>query len=185
MANYRRWHRPWGAYFLTLVTHERMRLFRDSRARELLHEAIAHVRRNWPMTIHEAVLLPDHLHLLCAIPAEEQDYSTRVRLIKHRFTRAWLASGGREGRSTASRQNRGIRGVWQKRFHEHTIRNQREFRQHVTYVHMNPVKHGFVRRPIDWPWSTFHKHVRQGLLPPDWMGPMDLPYIGESRDEVW
>jgi len=185
MANYRRRHRPWGAYFLTLVTHRRMPLFWNPRARELLHEAIEHVRKAWPLTIHEAVLLPDHMHLFCGIPDDEQDYSLRVRLIKHRFTRAWLASGGMEGRSTLSRERRGIRGVWQKRFYEHTIRNQHEFHKHVVYVHMNPVKHGLVKRPIDWPWSTFHRHVRQGLLPPDWMGPVDLPNIGDCCDEVW
>ena len=172
-------------YFLTLVTHERRPLFSQADARRLLREAIEHVRQRWPMDVHEMVLLPDHLHLLCEIPDEQQDYSTRIRLIKHRFTRAWLDGGRQEGPSSASRQLRGLRGVWQKRFYEHTIRNQREFRRHVVYVHMNPVKHDLVQRAIDWPWSTFHRHVQEGLLPPDWAGPTELPGIGDCDGEAW
>jgi putative transposase len=137
------------------------------------------------MTIHEMVLLPDHLHLLCSIDDAGQDYSTRIRLIKKRFTHSWLSSGGHEGPTTASRKQRGIRGVWQKRFYEHTIRNQKEMRAHVVYVHMNPVKHGLTKQPIDWPWSTFHRHVDAGLLPADWMGPVDLPGIGDCDNEIW
>jgi putative transposase len=151
----------------------------------LLHDAIDKTQIDWPMTIHEMVLLPDHLHLLCSIDDAKQDYSTRIRVIKKRFTRAWLASGGHEGPATASRQQRGIRGVWQKRFYEHTIRNQSEMRAHVAYVHMNPVKHGLVTQPKDWPWSTFHRHVKEGMLPPDWMGPTELASVGEYDSEIW
>jgi putative transposase len=149
MSNYRRWHREWAAYFLTLVTHQRMPIFAQSSARTLLRKAIEHVAAAWPLTIHETVLLPDHLHMLCTIPSEEQDYSLRIRLTKHRFAHAYLAASGAEGPSTASRVRCGVRGIWQKRFYEHTIRNQREYRQHVVYIHMNPVKHGLAARAID------------------------------------
>lgn len=183
MSNYRRSHLPWGAYFLTLVTHERYPLFREEQARQYLHDAIDKTRIDWPMTIHEMVLLPDHLHLLSSIDDPEQDYSTRIRLIKKQFTHAWLENGGYEGPATPSRKQRSIRGVWQKRFYEHTIRNQKELLAHVVYTHMNPVKHGLVERPVDWPWSTFHRHVKEGLLPPDWMGPIDLPGVGKCDNE--
>jgi len=137
------------------------------------------------MEIHATVLLPDHMHILCGIPDEQQDYSTRIRLIKKRFTQAYLQAGGAEGPTSGSRLQRSIRGVWQKRFHEHTIRNQRELRQHVAYIHMNPVKHGLVARPTDWPWSSLHRYIREGLLPEDWTGPMELPGIGDCDSEVW
>ena len=185
MADYRRTHIPWGAYFLTIATHERYPLFHDARARVFLREAVEKTQTDWPMTIHEMVLLPDHIHLLCGIDSEDQDYSTRIRIIKKRFTHAWLANGGAEGASTSSRRRRGIRGVWQKRFYEHTIRNQREFRDHVVYIHMNPVKHGLAKRPIDWPWSTFHRHVAKGDLPADWEGATGLRGIGEYDNEIW
>mgnify|MGYP001144185751 CR=1 FL=1 len=185
MGNYRRWRRPWGCYFLTLATARRRPLFRSPATRTLLRQAFRKTLCNWPMDIWEFVLLPDHLHLLCSVPNDAQDYSTPIRLVKHRFTRTWLANGGSEAPRTASSRRRGIRGVWQKRFYEHTIRNQREYRAHVAYVHMNPVKHGLVERPADWPWSTFQRHVREGLLPADWTGPCELPGVGECTGEVW
>ncbi len=131
------------------------------------------------------VLLKDHFHLLCGIPNDDQDYSTRIRLIKRRFTHAYLRNGGTEGETTQSRERRNVRGIWQKRFYEHTIRNQREYNQHVEYIHMNPVKHGLVSRPTDWPWSSLHRYIRQGLLEPDWFGSADLPGIGECDNEIW
>jgi putative transposase len=185
VPNYRRWHRTWGSYFITIATHERYPIFRDARARLLLGRAFRETAANWPLTVHELVLLPDHLHLLCSIPDDEQDYSTRIRLIKKRFTRAWLAGDGREGGQSPSRRRRGIRGVWQKRFYEHTIRNERGFRDHVVYIFMNPVKHGLVTRVVDWPWSTFQRHVAQGDLAPDWSGPTELRGVGECAAEVW
>ena len=88
MPNYRRRHHEWGCYFLTVVTNKRHPLFRDPHARELLKKAIQDTLATQPMTIHEMVLLPDHLHILCSLPEPKQDYSTRIRLIKKRFTRA-------------------------------------------------------------------------------------------------
>lgn len=185
MGNYRRWHIPWGAYFLTLATHERRRLFDLALARHLLGQAIRATLLDWPMTIHATVLLPDHLHLLCTLSEADQDYSLRIRLIKKRFTHAWLACGGSEGPTTPSRLQRGIRGVWEKRFYEHTIRNQREWRDHVDYIHMNPVKHGLAKSPVDWPWSSFHRFVREGQISPEWMGSTELHGAGECDCEIW
>ena len=58
--------------------------------------------------------------------------------------------------------------VWQRRLWEHTIRDASDFSRHVDYVHYNPVKHGYVAAPVDWPYSSFHRFVRQGILLPDW-----------------
>ena len=184
MPNYRRRHHEWGCYFLTVVTNKRHPLFRDPHARELLKKAIQDTLATQPMTIHEMVLLPDHLHILCSLPEPKQDYSTRIRLIKKRFTRAWLAVGGREKTVSTSRQARGERGIWQRRFYEYTVKSQADYRSHVVYMHMNPVKHGLADCPLDWPWSTFHRHVQQGTLPHDWRGPIDLPGAGEYDQEI-
>ncbi len=170
---------------MTIVTHERYPLFSDSTARNVLGRAMRATFADYPTTIHEMVLLPDHLHVLCSVPDESQDYSKRIQQIKRRFTRAWLSAGGREGHCSASKQRRGSRGIWQKRFYEHTIRNQREFRDHVVYALMNPVKHKLVPRAVDWPWSTFHQHVRNGALDEDWCGPVELPGVGDCDNEVW
>ena len=185
MPWYRRNHRAWGSYFLTLVTQDRYPLFRDSAARRMLREAMRATLADHPMTIHEMVLLPDHMHILCGIPDEGQDYSLRIQQIKRRFTRAWLAAGGAERPRSPSRIRRGQRGVWQKRFYEHTIRHEREFRDHVVYVLMNPVKHGLVTHAANWPWSTIHRHLRKGTLTADWCGPTELRRVGEPKGEVW
>jgi putative transposase len=185
MPRYRRSHCEWGTYFLTLVTHERHPLFREAVARDLLHQSMRATFAVYPMNVHEMVLLPDHLHMLCTMPEDDSDYSLRIKHIKRRFTRAWLKAGGHEGPRNASRRRAGERGIWQRRFYEHTIRNQREYRDHVAYVHMNPVKHKLVTRPVDWPWSTFHRHVKEGLLEDDWCGPTDLRGVGECDNEVW
>ena len=131
------------------------------------------------------VLLPDHLHMLCSVPDETQDYSKRIQQIKRRFTRAWVAIDGHDGPRSASMIRRGQRGVWQKRFYEHTIRNEREFRDHVAYTWINPVKHKWVERAADWPWCTIQRRLRAGTVPEDWCGPTELRGVGESVGEVW
>jgi putative transposase len=91
------------------------------------------------------------------LPPDDADFSNRWRIIKRRFTDA-----------TASRANG--RAPWQSRFWEHTIRDDRDFAAHVDYAHFNPVKHGLASRVRDWPYSSFHRYVRQGILPADWAG---------------
>ena len=185
MPYYRRSHEDGAVYFLTVVTHQRRTWFGSALGRRLLGEAIRATLADRPADVRAIVLLPNHVHTLWLLPPGDVDYSTRIRLIKRRFTRAWLAPGGQEGPSTPSRQHRGIRGVWQKRFYEHTIRNSEDYVNHMTYIHMNPVKHDLVARPIDWPWSSFHRYLRQGEYPPDWMGPLDIPGIGDCDSEIW
>ena len=69
---------------------------------------------------------------------------------------------------TASRVARGESGLWQRRFWEHQIRDDDDFARHADYIHWNPVKHGHARRAADWPYSTFHRHAREGIYPDDW-----------------
>ena len=114
------------------------------------------------------VLLPDHLHTIWSLPPDDADYSIRWKHIKGSFTHAWLAEGNIDGPVRPGQACEGRRGVWQPRFMEHTIRDEDDFIAHVEYVHYNPVHHGLVAYPHQWPWSTFHRYVRQGVYQQNW-----------------
>jgi putative transposase len=118
--------------------------------------------------IDAIVVLPDHLHIMMALPDGDPDFSTRLSLIKRRFTDGLAAAN-----VPAPRLANGERALWQRRFWEHTIRDEQDFARHVDYIHFNPVKHDLVTRVRDWPHSSFHRYVRLGLLPEDWGG--DVP----------
>ena len=115
--------------------------------------------------------MPDHLHMLWTLPPGDTDFSTRVRLIKHFTTRATRRVGQDppDIKQSASRQKKGERPVWQRRFWEHVVRDEDEFARLCDYVHYNPIKHGYSRCPHTWPYSSFHRFVRAQLYPPDWL----------------
>jgi len=175
MPNYRRRRQEGGCFFLTVVTCGRAPLFGDGQARALLRKVMRHVAASRPWTTEAIVLLPDHWHVLWRLPAGDTDYSGRVSRIKRAFTEEWLRRGGPEQRVTAAQRRRRRRGVWQVKFWEHTIRDARDFKMHLDYIHANPVKHGLVERPVDWPWSSFHRWVKAGEYAADWTGRTDLP----------
>ena len=112
------------------------------------------------------VILPDHLHCVWRLPDGDADYSTRWSLIKATFSRS-LARGERR---SASRIKRGERGIWQRRFWEHCLRDENDYARHVDYIHWNPVKHGHVDRATDWAYSSFHRYVARGVYASDWGG---------------
>ncbi len=178
MPQYRRWRVEGGMYFLTVVTHERCPIFAEGWARRLLRRAIAEARKLRPFEIVAVVLMPDHFHMLCQLPDGDDDFSTRLGSIKHAFTRAYLTAGGQEGATSAGRQRHRNRGVWQKRFHEHCIRDDRDFTRHVEYIHYNPVKHGRVDSPAKWPWSSFHRYVKLGFYGKGWCDPTKAKELG-------
>ena len=162
-------------FFFTLVAHRRRPLFAADWTRQLLRQAIEATRQLRPWTTEAVVLLPHHLHMLWRLPEGDADYSGRIAAIKKRFTRAYLAGGGAEGELSASQRRQRCRGVWQKRFWEHRIRDARDFQMHVDYIHANPVKHGLCERPNNWPFSTFARFVEKGWYESDWCGHVDLP----------
>jgi putative transposase len=180
MTDYRRWRVGGGTYFFTVVTHERRPFLTDERSRRCLREAFRAVRARRPFTVDAIVLLPDHLHAIWSLPAGDFDYSTRWQLIKRRFTKLYLAAGGGESPRSASRIAKGERGCWQRRYFEHTCRDDVDKKRCADYLHVNPLKHGLVRRVIDWPWSSFHRYVRLGEYSPDWGG-ADVWYGDEWR----
>jgi len=175
MPNYRRSRREGGSFFLTLVTHQRRPILTTPSGRKFLHDAIASVEAARPFDLRGIVLIPDHLHLIMGLPQGDADYSTRIGLIKKAFTKAYLAAGGTEGQNTESRRRHRVRGIWEKRFWEHTIRDHKDFVFHLEYIHRNPVKHKLVQRSVDWPWSSFHRYVNLGWYSPDWRGREHLP----------
>ncbi len=130
-----------------------------------LRAAFRRARRERPFAIDAIVVLPDHLHAVLTLPPADTDYSGRWRLIKTLFSNRVIAAGG-----LTKRHRNDELALWQRRFWEHTIRNEADFARHVDYIHINPVKHGLVSRVRDWPHSSFHRYVRQGLLPQDWAG---------------
>jgi putative transposase len=109
---------------------------------------------------------PYHVHMLWRLPDGDGDYATRWRLIKSHFTRRW--PGSRDYPATLSRQSKGERSVWQRRYWEHLIRDEVDWRRHVDYIHYNPVKHGLARAPGAWQFSSFHIYMKQGYYPLDW-----------------
>ena len=166
MPDYRRvWHEG-GTYFFTVNLLHRHGNDLLTREHALLRETVRNVRRAHPFEIHGWVTLPDHLHCVIELPAGDADFATRWRLIKLNFSKALPRA---EPRSQV-RVRRGERGIWQRRFWEHLIRDDTDYQAHMAYVHINPVKHGLVKRVADWPYSTFHRLVNTGVYPLDWAG---------------
>jgi putative transposase len=163
MAEYRRWYTTGGTFFFTVVTQDRVTVFRDPQAVHLLGDVLRRVRTRSPFRTLAIVVLPDHSHCVWSLPRGDSNYSGRWRWIKGAFTEQWLAAGGEETAVLcASRVRRGEHGVWQRRFWEHQIRDEADLERHVDYIHYNPVKHGYAARPADWPWSSFSQHVALG-----------------------
>ncbi|HEY5790602.1 MAG TPA: transposase [Gammaproteobacteria bacterium] len=167
MPDYRRDYSG-NCWFFTVVTAGRERLFTAPQARDALREALAHCRERYPFTVDAWVLLPDHLHAVWTLPQADRDYSRRWSLLKRRFTQGFRRAAGAATAATAA-------GYWQRRFWAHRIDDEADFRAHVDYVHFNPVRHGLAQRVCDWPWSTFHRYVRAGILPQGWGGGLALP----------
>jgi len=168
MSWYRRWRKPGGLYFFTAVTYNRLPILTSDAARPLLRKALEGTQEERPFEILAMVLLPDHLHTLWRLPPGDDAYPTRWRLVKSRFTRSLLESGYREPHLTRSRQSRHEHGVWQRRGWEHVIRGEDDWKNHFDYIHYNPVKHGLVLSPRDWPYSTFPKYVALGEYEEQW-----------------
>jgi putative transposase len=170
---YRRATVPGASYFFTLITYQRQRLFSDPSNVERWHRAVAKVQRARPFVVEAEVVMPDHLHIIWTLPETEADYATRIWLIKTAFTKGQLSRIG-FGTVNESRARKGERNVWQRRYWEHVIRDEKDFQAHVDYIHINPVKHGLVERPCDWPHSTFGIWLERGVYDP-WWGSDDMP----------
>ena len=176
MTNYRRNFLPGASYFFTVnLADRRLRLLTENIG--ALRFAFRETRARHPFAIDAIVILPDHLHAIWTLPEGDADFALRWRLIKSGFSRA-LPRGEA---ISQSRAEKGERGIWQRRYWEHTLRDEADFARHMDYIHFNPVKHGHVTRVRDWPHSSFHRIVRLGICPPDWAG--DAGEIGAGFGE--
>jgi putative transposase len=177
MVRYRRNVVPGGTYFFTVALADRTSsaLVDNVTALRMAFRIARHER---PFTIEAIVILPDHLHAIWTLPSGDSDFSGRWKRIKAYFTHRLVAAG-----VPVKRHRNGEYALWQRRFWEHTIRDEIDFERHVNYIHFNPLKHGLVSRVRDWPYSSFHRYARQGLVPCDWAGDVDEPGMnfGERR----
>ena len=160
---YRRANVPGATYFFTVNIGDRKSSLLVENI-DLLKESIRRVKNAHLFEIDAMVVLPDHLHAIWTLPPDDADFATRWSLIKARFSRGLP----KIERISESRKSKGERGIWQRRYWEHLIHDGEDFAHHVDYIHFNPVKHGYVERAANWPHSSIHRFVRDGLIPPDW-----------------
>ncbi len=185
MPEYRRGRIKGGTYFFTLVTQDRQPILTDAEVRKALREGIEEVRQSLPFIIEAWVLLPDHLHTIWTLPEGDANYQARWAITKRAVTKRCISKVSEKNqinmvRKThptyldntlcASMQKRQEGGFWQRRFWEHVIRDEADFHRYLDYLHWNPVKHGYVKTPLDWPYSTLHRFVAQGIYPANWGG---------------
>jgi putative transposase len=168
MSEYRRNYVPGGTYFFTVVSHQRAPILTTDLGRKCLRQALTQEQAKRPFEVVAIVLLPDHLHTVWKLPAGDADYSLRWSKIKEQFTRFFLELGGQEGAQTTSRVRHRERSVWQRRFWEHTCRDDDDLKRCIDYIHWNPIKHGLAVRVKEYPWSSFRKWVELGEYDLDW-----------------
>jgi len=162
MVNYRRVFIPGGTYFFTVTLKNRRSDYLVKYINEL-REAFAYVKNEQPFEIIAIVILPEHLHCLLKLPDGDDDYAKRWQRIKNRFTRSLKNAG-----VGLNKNNRGEYDLWQSRYWEHAVRDERDLLRHIDYIHFNPVKHGWVDAVINWPFSSFHRYVKEGELESNW-----------------
>ncbi len=165
MTQYRRCFVKGGCYFFTVNAYNRNgRVLTDNI--KMLRAAFKAVRSSHPFEINAIVVLPEHLHCILTLPEGDKNFSLRWRLIKSHFSRALP----HREHISQSRKSKGERGVWQRRFWEHLIRNEDDYKRHVDYIHYNPVKHNHCSNVSEWLYSSFHKYLESGVYTADWGG---------------
>ena len=158
MTNYRRSNIAGASYFFTVNLADRSKTLLTEHI-ALLRSAFEYTRDRHPFIVDAIVVLPEHMHAVLTLPEGDSDFALRWRLIKTVFSRGLP---------------HGERGIWQRRYWEHLIRDEADFSRHVDYIHINPVKHGLVARVAEWPHSSFHRFVQEGILPKDWAGDLGV-----------
>lgn len=175
---YRRATIAGGTYFFTVNLAERsQRLLTDHV--DVLRSVVAEVKNRHPFVIDAFVVLPDHVHAIWTLPPGDADFAVRWMLIKTGFSRRIIPGE----RRSSSRIKKCERGIWQRRYWEHLIRDEQDYQHHVEYIHYNPVKHGYVNRAADWPYSTIHRYIAVEMVTADWggAGEDDPNGFGERR----
>ncbi len=180
MTSYRRPNSPGATWFFTVNLARRRGSHLLTEKIDLLRDSIAGVKSRHPFAIDAFVVMPEHLHAIWTLPVGDRAIGMRWSLIKSQFSRGIPQSEFLR----SSQVTRGERGIWQRRFWEHQIRDDADLEAHIDYIHYNPVKHGLVSRVADWPYSTFHQFVAKGWRSLEWgnLAPADLSRAGEPED---
>jgi putative transposase len=145
---------------------------------DALRDAFRIVKMAHPFELEAIVILPDHLHAIWRVPPNDSDFSRRWRLIKAYFSKMIP----HEETISPSRSRKGERGIWQRRYWEHVIRDDLDMQRHLDYIHYNPVKHGYANSAIDWPFSSFHRYLADGYYFNDWFASDDALRSAEGDD---
>lgn len=161
---YRRVRIEGASYFFTVVTYKRLPILKSDEAVLAFMTALRAVQAAHPFELDAYVILPDHLHMIWTLPEGDSNYPMRWRQIKSTFTRTQESSET----ASKSRKSKSEQTIWQRRYWEHTITSETDFAAHVEYIHCNPVKHGYVAAPRDWPHSSFRKSVERGFYDINW-----------------
>lgn len=160
MPNYRRFYTG-NICFFTVVTNRRIPMLTTEAAWESLRNAINHCREVYPFAIEAWVLLPDYLHCIWDLPECDLNYSRRWAIIKRKFTQAFV--------------DKRKPPFWQNRFWAHLIKDEKDYENHMNYIHYNPVKHGLVQRAVDWPWTSLHRLIKEGKYSAHWGEGVEIP----------
>jgi len=178
---YRRQREEGSAHFFTVVTYQRRKILREKENISLIHEAFGHISERHPFEIDAFVIKQDHIHCIWSLPEGDADFSMQWRMIKGYFT--GRCNVKYKGIRSASRAGKGEQAVWQRRFWEHRIRDDADFRRHVDYIHYNPVKHGEVEVASQWAHSSFHRYVEQGIYDSNWGAGSEADFEPEAGFE--
>ena len=179
MSQYKRNFENGGTYFFIVVAYKRQKIFIGPSI-DILRSCFKKAITEAPFTLEEIVVLPDHVHCIWRLPDGDNDFSTRWKKIKGDFSKGHQQMiGTPEKMISESMKKKGESGIWQRRFWEHTIRDEHDFQAHCDYIHYNPVKHSYVQAPGEWPHSSFRRFVKAGLYDNSW-GSMQSPELPEN-----
>lgn len=167
--NFRRYYIPGSAVFITQIVESRQSIFHDKKLIELLRATLRKVKEIHPFTMLGYVFLPGHFHIMIQ-PTGESNFSDVMHSLKPNFTKEYKMLIGLNSSQTMK--------FWQKRFWDHVIRDDKDFENHLQYIHYNPVKHGYVTDPRDWVDSSYMEWEKLDLYPPpfDWDEPKDVDW---------
>jgi len=168
VPNYRRDNSSGATWFFTIVTYRRQSFLCDKRVRKALREAGRKLQTKYPFKINAWVLMPDHFHCIWTLPNHDSNFPLRIRLLKRYVTQACSHFLQCDHLSTPSRRKRKESSLWQRRYWEHRIRSESDLLHHMNYIHFNPVKHGLSHSPVEWPFSTIHQLIVEGVYTSSW-----------------
>jgi len=164
MTSYKRYYLPNHFVFITVVTHNRNDILVENV--DLLRQCIVKTKEKFVFDVFAIVILPNHFHIIIK-PQNIKEFSVIIGSIKRRFTKA-LDEKFKDKVISESKIKRKEKGVWQRRFYEHIIRDENDLYKHLDYIHYNPVKHDYVQKVRDWMHSSFQKFVERGNYEINW-----------------